>query len=50
MGWLIDRGSAAGNITFAWQQGLLLRAAAAAFGALMTIVVTDRPYRQAYVS
>ncbi|MBA2546983.1 MAG: MFS transporter [Burkholderiaceae bacterium] len=46
VGWLIDRGSAAGNINLAWQQGLLLLAAAAAFGALMTTLVTDQPYQK----
>ncbi len=47
VGWLIDRGSSAGDANSAWQQGLLLMAAAAAFGALMTMLVTDRPYRVA---
>lgn len=46
-GWLIDRGSSAGDINLAWQQGLVLMVAAAAFGALMTMLVTDRPYRAA---
>ena len=45
VGWLIDRGSSAGDVNSAWQQGLLLMAAAAVFGALMTMLVTDRPYR-----
>ena len=50
VGWLIDRGTSTGDVTHAWQQGLFLLVSAAAFGALMTMVVTDRPYRQAYVS
>jgi sugar phosphate permease len=44
-GWLIDRGRAIGSLDSAWQQMLLLMAGAAAFGALMTLLVTDRPYR-----
>ena len=47
VGWLIDRGTSIGDVTHAWQHGLFLLAAAAALGALMTMVVTDRPYRQA---
>ena len=44
-GWLIDRGRGLGSVDPAWQQMLLLMAGAAAFGALMTQLVTDRPYR-----
>ena len=45
VGWLIDRGTRSGDIDSAWQHGLLLMASAAVFGALMTMLVTDRPYR-----
>lgn len=47
VGWLIDRGTRAGDVSSAWQHGLLLMASAAVFGALMTMLVTDRPYRAA---
>ncbi|MGH8519259.1 MAG: hypothetical protein ACREUE_17550 [Panacagrimonas sp.] len=42
VGWLLDRGRAAGDIASAWQQGMLLMAGAAAFGALMTLLVRER--------
>ena len=42
-GWLLDRGRAAGDVAFAWDQALLLLAGAAAFGALMSFVVRARP-------
>lgn len=45
VGWLIDRGTRAGDVNVAWQQGLLLMASAAIFGALMSMLVTDRRYQ-----
>ncbi len=44
VGWVIDRGRVAGAIDAAWHQGLALIAGAAAFGALMTLVVRE-PHR-----
>jgi predicted MFS family arabinose efflux permease len=44
VGWVIDRGRAAGTIDAAWHQGLTLIAGAAAFGALMTLAVRE-PHR-----
>jgi sugar phosphate permease len=42
VGWLLDRGRGAGDVTGAWQHGLWLMAAAAAIGALMTLRVKER--------
>ena len=40
VGWVLDRGRASGgDVASAWQQGMLLMAGAAAFGALMTLFV-----------
>jgi len=39
VGVLLDRGRLAGDVAAAWEQGVLLMAGAAAFGALMTLVV-----------
>jgi sugar phosphate permease len=44
VGWVIDRGRAAGMLDAAWHQGLMLIAGAAAFGALMTLAVRE-PHR-----
>lgn len=41
VGWMLDRGRASGDVASAWQQGLLLMAGAAAFGALMTLLVRE---------
>jgi predicted MFS family arabinose efflux permease len=42
-GWLLDRGRAAGDVAGAWRGALLLLAGAAAFGALSTLLVRERP-------
>ena len=39
VGWVLDRGRAAGDLTAAWDNGILLLAGAAAFGATMTLFV-----------
>ena len=44
VGWVLDRGRAAGALDAAWHQGLMLIAGAAAFGALMTLAVRE-PHR-----
>ena len=41
VGWVLDCGRAAGDIATAWQQGMLLMAGAAAFGALMTLLMRE---------
>jgi predicted MFS family arabinose efflux permease len=43
VGWVLDRGRAAGDLGGAWDRGILVLAGAAAFGALMTFAVGDRP-------
>jgi sugar phosphate permease len=43
VGAVLDRGRAAGDLAGAWDRGILLMAGAAAFGALMTLVVRERP-------
>jgi predicted MFS family arabinose efflux permease len=40
VGWILDRGRAAGDMAVAWEKGILLLAGAAAFGALMTLLVS----------
>jgi len=42
VGWVLDRGRAAGDLAGAWDRGILLLAGAAAFGALMTLVVREK--------
>ncbi len=42
VGWILDRGRAAGDPALAWDQALLLLAGSAAFGALMTFFVGGR--------
>jgi sugar phosphate permease len=44
VGWVIDRGRAAGALDAAWHEGLAIIAGAAAFGALMTLAVRE-PHR-----
>jgi sugar phosphate permease len=39
VGWLLDRGREAGDVAAAWDRGILLLAAAAAFAALITLLV-----------
>lgn len=41
-GWLLDRGRAAGEPAAAWSRGILLLAAAAAFGAACTLLVREQ--------
>lgn len=41
VGWVLDRGRAAGDVAGAWDSGILLLAGAAAFGALMTLFVRE---------
>ena len=45
VGAVLDRGRAAGDLAGAWDRGILLMAGAAAFGALMTLLVRERPRR-----
>ena len=45
VGWVLDRGRAAGDVAGAWDTGILLLAGAAAFGALMTLLVRDKAAR-----
>jgi sugar phosphate permease len=42
VGWVLDRGRAAGDVASAWDSGILLLAGAAAFGAICTLLVRDR--------
>lgn len=39
VGWVLDRGRAAGDLAGAWDRGVLILAGAAAFGTLMTLLV-----------
>lgn len=41
VGWVIDQGRASGDLAVAWERAILLLAGAAAFGALMTILVRE---------
>ena len=43
VGAVLDRGRAAGDLAGAWDRGILLLAGAAAFGALMTLLVRENP-------
>jgi sugar phosphate permease len=45
VGAVLDRGRAAGDHAGAWDRGIVLLAGAAAFGALMTLFVRERPYQ-----
>ncbi len=48
VGWVLDRGQASGSdVASTWQQGMLLMAGAAAFGALMTLFVPEPKRTQA---
>jgi sugar phosphate permease len=42
VGWILDRGRAAGDLAGAWERGILLLAGAAAFGAAMTLFVHQK--------
>jgi sugar phosphate permease len=42
VGWVLDRGRAAGDLAGAWDRGILLLAGAAAFGAVMTLFAGPR--------
>ena len=42
VGAVLDRGRAAGDLAGAWDRGILLMAGAAAFGALMTLLVREK--------
>ncbi len=41
VGWVLDRGRAAGDVAAAWDRGMLLLAGAAALGALATLTVRE---------
>ncbi len=41
VGWVLDRGRAAGDLDAAWERGILLLAGAAAVGALATLLVRE---------
>lgn len=43
VGWILDRGRGAGELAAAWEQGMLVLAGAAAFGAAMSFFVGRRP-------
>jgi sugar phosphate permease len=43
VGWVLDRGRAAGDLAGAWDQAILVLAGAAAFGAAMSFLVGVRP-------
>lgn len=45
VGWVLDRGRAAGDVTHAWDAALLLIAGSAAFGALATLFVRETATR-----
>jgi sugar phosphate permease len=45
VGWVLDRGRAAGDLAHAWDNALLLLAGSAAFGALMTLFVRETSRR-----
>jgi len=45
VGWVLDRGRAAGDLAHAWDDALLLLAGSAAFGALMTLFVRETARR-----
>ena len=41
VGWVIDQGRASGDLAAAWERAILVLAGAAAFGALMTILIRE---------
>jgi sugar phosphate permease len=43
VGWVVDRGRAAGDLAGAWDRGIALLAGAAAFGLVMTFFVRAKP-------
>jgi sugar phosphate permease len=45
VGWVLDRGRAAGDVAGAWDRGILILAGAAACGALCTLLIRERPRR-----
>jgi hypothetical protein len=45
VGWVLDRGRAAGDLAGAWDRGILILAGAAAFGAAMTLLLRPPPRR-----
>jgi predicted MFS family arabinose efflux permease len=45
VGWVLDRGRAAGDVAHAWDNALLLLAGSAAFGALATLFVRETAKR-----
>ena len=42
VGWVLDRGRAVGDLAGAWDRAILLLAGAAAFGALMSLLVREK--------
>ena len=44
VGWIVDRGRDAGDVDAAWQRGIEVIAAAAAFGALTSLFVRERKH------
>ena len=46
VGWVLDRGRASGEVAGAWDSAILILAGAAAFGAVMTLLVRERPARR----
>ena len=45
VGWVLDRGRAAGDLPHAWDSALLLLAGSAAFGALATLFIRETAKR-----
>jgi hypothetical protein len=45
VGFVLDRGRAAGDAAGAWDRGILILAGAAACGALCTLLIRERPRR-----
>ena len=45
VGWVLDRGRAAGDLAGAWDNGILILAGAAAFGALTSLFVSVKTAR-----
>jgi len=44
VGWVLDRGRAAGDLAGAWDRGILVLAGAAALGAAASLLVGARPH------
>ncbi len=49
VGWVLDKGQAAGDVAGAWERAMLLLGGAATFGALMTLLVRDKSRRTVHV-